>query len=151
MSSPCRQTTLPASVKVIADCIGVPAALALVESSPHRKHRCVYVPASIPDDHWIARAIGREAADKLAATFGRELLPLANCAALKRAERNREIQGGVERGESVASLARRFGLTRTRVMQVILGDYGPLRITGRGARRLPPRRAKIEQLTFSMP
>ncbi len=150
MEPPVNLESLPATVRTLAEVIGTELALRLVESCPHRKHRCAYIPATISDEHWIVKAVGREAADLLADTFGGELLTVANCAALRREERNREIQDHLARGESVASMAQRFGLTTARVLQIIAGDYGPLRITGRNARKLPPLRTRAEQLQLSI-
>ncbi|HWL51335.1 MAG TPA: Mor transcription activator family protein [Chthoniobacteraceae bacterium] len=99
----------------------------------------------MPDDYWIVNAIGKRLAMILQREFGGELLPLAKCTALEHEQRNREIQAGIRRGQSIRALAQRYELTSSRVHQIIMGDYGRFRRTGNGARGRRPAATRLPE------
>lgn len=57
---------LPAVLAEIAEVAGIAAALAIADA---RGGTRVHFPARAPDEHWLPRLVGREAADKLCAHF----------------------------------------------------------------------------------
>ncbi len=53
-------------LREIADCAGLPAALAIAEVKGGIE---AHFPARAPDNHWLTQAVGREAADKICEHF----------------------------------------------------------------------------------
>ena len=107
---------LPDTAKVIADIIGREATLKLAAVTKHRK---LYVPNHLDDDHWITRTIGREAATKLHKTFRGELLPLATCHLIHVAERNDRIRADYINGVKVLNIMRDHGMSLRAVRYVV--------------------------------
>jgi len=68
----------------------------------------LYVPVNIPADHDIARAIGKDAADRLSRRYS----PATIRVPLARADRARHYRAA---GMSNAQIARRLGMTETGV------------------------------------
>ncbi len=119
----------------LASVIGVEALVCLCEA---RGGTNISIPASIPPDHWLARTIGREAAEALSAHFrvgspegrmiGVELaLPRGPTGAMANARRI--MATALESGASAATAAQLSGLTRRTAsrMRKRWRDAGPLR------------------------
>lgn len=109
---------LPPLLAEIRDLIGLPLTFAIVTRWGGVR---LYVPQRMPDDHPIVEAIGREAAEKLAGTYGREFLPIPRAWRSFKAMRNRRIRAEKAGGASASQLARRYHMTE-RMIWIILGE-----------------------------
>lgn len=118
---------LPPLLAEIAEVAGLPAALKLAKEKGGVE---CYIPARAPDDHWLVRCVGREAADRLCAHFAaaidndsrrslhgvKILLPLGESGS--RAEARGRAREALERGASLAEAARRSGLHQRTVQNI---------------------------------
>lgn len=113
---------LPESLAEIIDAIGIGATLKLVEA--YGGIRC-YIPGedTLRDDHSLVRAIGTEAACKLARLFQSEFIEPPRATAYLRAMRDAAIREGLENA-SAAQLARKFGTTRRNIFRIKAADPG---------------------------
>ena len=89
--------------------------------SAERGGRRAMIPRAVPPGHWIEKAVGREAADRLAFHFGGCRLYIPNCSADRFAERDRRIREARRGGRSVAQIAAAEGLSDRRVWQILGG------------------------------
>ncbi len=107
---------LPPSLAEIIDAIGIGAALKLVEAYGGIR---VYVPGEeyIDAEHALVRAVGLEAARRLARARAREFIEVPRAAAYLRAVRNAAIRDGLTEA-SAAELARRYGTTRRNIFRI---------------------------------
>ena len=114
---------LPASLTEIIDAIGIGATLKLVEAFGGIR---VYVPSEdtlrssehlARDGHPLARAIGVEAACKLARLRSGEFLDLPRATAYMRAMRDAAIRDGLENA-SAAALAIQYHTTRRNIFRI---------------------------------
>jgi hypothetical protein len=120
---------LPASAQEIADVIGRRRALYLIGQLPacgRRSWRVVlYVPKSLPADHWLVRLMGWPDAMKLVRAFGGENLQPSNCRFIHRAYRDRTIRGLSNAGWNSPQIAAAVDLSASRVRSVLAA--GPAR------------------------
>lgn len=79
---------LPPTAQVVAQVIGRDATLALAACV---KFRSLFVPKNLPPRHWLRDVIGDRAAERLSQEFPSMQLPLAKCANVYKAERDRRI------------------------------------------------------------
>jgi Mor family transcriptional regulator len=100
----------------LQDVIGLKNTLALVEQWGGVP---LYIPESIPDNHRIAKLIGKDAADALARYCGRERINIPLARDYKRAQRNAEIYNRHKAGESANDLAIQYGLGARQMWEVI--------------------------------
>lgn len=100
----------PASLVEIAEVIGVPAALHLVDAFGGG---VCYVPARLDETNRLAQAIGPQAAQLLVARYAGEKLEIAR---LQVARTRKAVIAGAE--GSVAEVARTLGVTRRWVRMV---------------------------------
>lgn len=107
---------LPPRLAELAQVIGLPATLRLVEA---RGGTRIYVPEQATDDHWLVPLIGLPALQQLAATHAREYLELDRAAAALRAARDRHIVAQVQAGASTAKIALQCGLTQRQVFNIL--------------------------------
>jgi len=107
---------LPPRLAALAQVIGLPATLRLVEA---RGGTRVYVPEQAPPDHWLARLIGPGAFALLVQHYGREYLELDRAAAALRATRDRQIVIDAREGASTATIALQCGLTQRQVFNIL--------------------------------
>lgn len=107
---------LPGSVADIAQAIGVPATLKLIERFGGSR---VYVPEweRITEDHAIARAIGLAAACAVAKLCAKNRLEMPRAASAFRRARDRAIRED-SRSASVSNLAFKYRLSERRVYQI---------------------------------
>ncbi|HGM7095549.1 MULTISPECIES: helix-turn-helix domain-containing protein [Stenotrophomonas] len=119
---------LPDSIQTLAEVIGESAALTLVRawppttSSTTGRHRViVYVPSTLPDQHRLIDILGHDAARRLVAHFGGELLFLASCFAAGAHERREQIARAVASGMPRDHVAREFGVSQTTIKRALRG------------------------------
>lgn len=102
---------LPAVLAEIAAVAGVDAAWALAQA---RGGRMVYIPPIVPEGHWLAQVMGREAADRIAAHFSgggrgaRLLVPIGNRALASR-QLAALLEQAAREGWSVAQIVEAAG------------------------------------------
>ncbi|HOV02937.1 MAG TPA: helix-turn-helix domain-containing protein [Hyphomicrobiales bacterium] len=102
---------LPGILAEIAEAAGLEAAIRMAEV---KGGRSVYIPAKVSDRHWLAVALGREAADKVCRHFSvngggvRLLIPLGPAATMKAARRR--LAKALEEGATTTEAVSRSGL-----------------------------------------
>lgn len=108
---------LPASLADIIDAIGIAATLKLVEAFGGIR---IYVPSedTLHEGHPLVRAIGMEAAVKLARLYPSEFIEPPRATAYMREIRNAAVREGMENA-SAAELARRFQTTRRNIFRIM--------------------------------
>lgn len=112
---------LPGVLQEIAELIGLPGTLKLVEVYGGVR---LYVPKRMEQDHPLASLIGFDNAATLAATYGGELhFDIPRAVAATRAARDRRIRDDRATGRTHRELALRYGLTERQIRN-ILGDEG---------------------------
>jgi hypothetical protein len=99
---------LPSRVADLAQVIGLPAALALVEAYGGRS---IWVPKKASEQHWLAELIGMDAFASLCAAYGYTALEIDRCAAAIRATVEARIVREHAQGASNNELAGRYGYT----------------------------------------
>ncbi|AGG89906.1 hypothetical protein [Rhodanobacter denitrificans] len=114
---------LPPRLAALAELIGLPAMLRLVEA---RGGTRVYVPDVASADHWLARLIGLPAMEQLVAEHSRDYIELDRAAAALRAARDRKIVADNAAGTSTATLALENGLTQRQVFNILARTGGPV-------------------------
>ncbi|MEX2524478.1 MAG: Mor transcription activator family protein [Gammaproteobacteria bacterium] len=107
---------LPDSLKPIADLIGLPATISLVESYGGVR---IYIPRSPGEDHPLVQRIGLEAAESLARIYDGEPVELPMASAALRDARDRELLRRADEGCSINALAQEFGLSRRQVFRIL--------------------------------
>jgi len=107
---------LPPRLAQLAELIGLPATLRLVEA---RGGTSIYVPDVATTDHWLARLLGIEAMLQLVGAYPRDYMHIDRAAAALRAARDRHIVSRHRAGESTASLALTYGLTQRQVFNIL--------------------------------
>lgn len=100
----------------IALTIGRPAAIELCRAWGGR---ALYVPSTMTTQHPIALTLGFEAASKLSAEWGGDLLHVPSERRALAAARDDSIVLEWQQGETISAIARRFGLSRFRVQQIL--------------------------------
>lgn len=110
------EAALPPTAQVIADVIGRDATLALARAA---KCRSVYIPQRLPRSHWLRSVVGENAAEMLSEEFPGITLPLAKCAGVVKAERNRIIAELSARGMKQREIGRRLGIPESTVQTVL--------------------------------
>lgn len=109
---------LPGSLREIAELIGLPATLRLVEH--YGGVIALYIPREIEPDHHLARALGVTAARKLASHYGTDSLRnIPRCVRGLRRLRDTEIRACRAAGESPPALALKFGLTERQIWTIL--------------------------------
>lgn len=111
-----RVDDLPPVARDLVEVIGLPAAVRLVEKWGGVR---IYVPATVGEDHPLARMIGVDTARALCEYCAGELLAVPRAAAALREARNREIRARYADGESQARLARAYALTERQVRNIL--------------------------------
>lgn len=108
---------LPGVLREIADLIGLPATLILVEAYGGVR---LYVPYKVPADHPLALLIGLSAAEKLAEVFGgSEHFDIPRAVAIARQARNRKLREDRTTGMSHRNLAQQYGMTERQVRNIL--------------------------------
>jgi hypothetical protein len=119
---------LPPRLAEIAELIGVPKTLKLVEA---RGGTRIYVPGTITSSHWLARLIGLAAARALSdhvadrSRGGRDVgdyLDIDRGAAALRALRDRRIIAAHANGVSATALALDYGMTERMIWYILAGS-----------------------------
>lgn len=108
--------SLPPSIQAVAEVVGLPATLRIVESYGGIR---LWVPKTIGEDHELMQLIGRDQAMSLVSVFGGEVLSVPRCASAIRELRDEAIREARSAGEPVAKLARRHGLTERQVFTIL--------------------------------
>jgi hypothetical protein len=107
---------LPPRLAELAQVIGLPATLRLVEA---RGGTRIYVPEQATPDHWLVPLIGLPALQQLVGVHAREYLELDRAAAALRAARDRHIVAQVRAGASTATIALQCALTQRQVFNIL--------------------------------
>lgn len=120
---------LPPTAQAIADVIGREKALALARAC---RCRTLYVPKALRPGHWIIAVVGEHAARALVAEFPSFRLPLATCANVVKAERNRSICAAYRRGQCIVAIAKKHGLSPRQVRNILHAEGNKEEQEGRG-------------------
>lgn len=119
---------LPDSIKVIAEVIGVTAALKLVREWPRtvsgstgRGRIVLYVPTSLPSRHQLIDVLGEELAQLMVKRFGGELLFLASGHSFCAHERRDMIARAVLAGMPRERVALHYEVSQTTIKRAMRG------------------------------
>lgn len=113
MSETIDTDLLPQSVKPIAERIGLPKTIRLLESYGGGR---IYIPRTLADDHPLVGLLGRDAAEALARYYDGESPELPIC---PRLIRDRVIIRRFDAGESADSLAREYRTSRRNIFRIV--------------------------------
>lgn len=124
---------LPKIVQQLADCIGLEAALRIVQKWGGRR---LWVPAK-PNEILI-QTLGEEAAHMLCKEFAGLYSTIPRCAELLRAQRDADIRKRHADGESAAELAAAYRLNERHVYSILAQQPQPLpeNVAGRPRKQL---------------
>lgn len=112
-----KLSSLPESVLQLAELIGLPAALKIVDSYAGTR---LYVPFEMRHDHPLVLLIGRELADKMARHYGGEqYLDIPRCVEAARHARDEAIAADFVAGASYRALANQYHLTMRGVAKIL--------------------------------
>ncbi|AFL76207.1 Mor transcription activator family protein [Thiocystis violascens] len=111
---------LPRDLREIADLIGLPGALDLVDTWGGVR---LYLPLAhhLPDHHALVARLGRDAAERLCERFGGADLAIPRALAALRAARDRLICHEHAHGSPARALALRYRLSERRVWEILAG------------------------------
>lgn len=109
---------LPALLREIADIVGVPGALLLVEAWGGLTRRIPH-PRNVTPDHPLSRLLGQEHAEKLAFRFPAQEVYIAKLEGGELEARNREIVARYSAGEKVDDLAQSYSLCDRQVWNIL--------------------------------
>ena len=98
----------------IADVAGEEAAIALGRARPGEY---VYIPERVSAGHWLAEAVGLEAAEKIAVAFGPTKFEIPQALAGDKRRRAAAIADLIDKGYSTNAIARSLGVSRSTVAQ----------------------------------
>lgn len=108
---------LPERARAIAELIGMPATLKLVERFGGVR---IYVPQTVPPSHALVDLLGRDAADRLAIAFGGdEHFDIPRCTLAARRVRDAQLVADFLGGMSHRLLAIKYQLTERGVRKII--------------------------------
>lgn len=107
---------LPPTAQVVAEVIGRDATLTLARCV---KFRSLFVPKNLPPRHWLRDVIGDQAAERLSNEFPSMQLPLARCANVYRADRDRRILEMRANGIEPRRIAAQLNMPESTVRTVI--------------------------------
>jgi Mor family transcriptional regulator len=79
----------------------------------------LYIPMRPKEMHPIVQAIGMDATKKLADNYGGAYLRIPVCRVLKHNIRNRQIRAASKRGLRARDIAKKFNLSKRRVLEII--------------------------------
>jgi hypothetical protein len=124
---------LPASVREIAEVIGIERALYLVGQLPRclmrdkrypgamAAHVILYVPEVMTPQHELVRILGWDDAVKLSRAFGGEILQPGSCQEVYRRWRDQAIREFSQRGFARKDIAEWFGISERMVSNIRAG------------------------------
>ena len=107
---------LPDGARELADAVGLPAALTLIE---HYGGTRLYVPQSMPADHELVRLLGEEAAQALSDRFGGDNPDIPRCYRAMQGALYRDIVRAYANGASARDLARQNRCTERWVYYLV--------------------------------
>lgn len=107
---------LPSGMRELKDVVGPGAALAICAKWGGR---ALYIPAKASADHPLVILLGPEAADRLCNAMAGDRLAVPKTDAVLRQIRARKISALRGQGASIAVLAKKFGLTPRRILQIL--------------------------------
>jgi len=108
---------LPPSLRDIAELIGLPGTLRLVETYGGVR---LYVPKKLDAEHKLAQLIGLEQAAKLADTYGGEMhFDIPRAVEATRAARDRCIRADQASGSTHRELALKYSLTERQIRNIL--------------------------------
>jgi Mor family transcriptional regulator len=106
---------LPGELRAIADLIGLPAALRLVEA---RGGRRLYIPSGAAPEHALVQIVGEEAAAALCRAYAGECLEIPRAVGYATAVRNADIRQRRRQGVSQSTLAGEHRLTERQIRNI---------------------------------
>lgn len=106
---------LPGELRAIAELIGLPAALRLVEA---RGGRRLYVPAGVAPEHALVQIVGEAAAAELCRAYAGECLEIPRAVGYATAVRNADIRQRRSQGVSQSTLAGEHRLTERQIRNI---------------------------------
>jgi hypothetical protein len=105
----------PEIVQDLAEAIGLPATVRLVEQFPGVR---LYVPKKPTPG--LIELIGQEPTEQLVAIYGGELVPIPRCVVALRARRNAQLFAARIAGKSLRELALAFALSERHVCRILV-------------------------------
>ena len=112
-------TDLPILIRELEELVGLTAALEVVAEWGGQR---VYIPERLKPEHSLVRLLGDDAAAAVSARYSGEHLFIPKCAALMRAERDRQIRERRANGESLRALAAAFDVTMRHVCRIVAAE-----------------------------
>ena len=113
---------LPRSAAEIAEVIGRDLALDLIASLPQAGSRTwrrgLYVPKTLPVDHWLVRKLGWKMAQRMSRAFAGMILQPANCRVIERRFHHQAIPDLIRDGLPVDEVAELTRLSAYRVREI---------------------------------
>ncbi|PCJ05871.1 MAG: hypothetical protein COB16_14335 [Rhodobacteraceae bacterium] len=128
-----RNVPLPETVAEIAEVVGRGNAVRLVEGTratgKRKWRRHLYVPGDMPDDHWITKMIGLEAAVWLSYSHGNCIIELPSCFALRKAYMADHALRLSYAGAALPEIAREMGVEQKTAKGLLsAADYWRVRL-----------------------
>jgi hypothetical protein len=105
-------TWLPVELRDLVEAAGLPAAIKLAEARPGER---VFIPKSIPPDHWIAATVGAAAATRIARRLGGSHLALPTSVHRGPRAARRACDAALAEGASINEAVRASGLSHRAV------------------------------------
>jgi hypothetical protein len=106
----------PTLLDCLLDLIGQEATIALCVRYGGQR---MSIPEILPPGHWLAEAVGPQAAEILCRHYGRCTIEVPKALRLLAAQRDCLIWERALAGASKSALVREFGLTRRRIQQIL--------------------------------
>lgn len=119
---------MPPSVHTLVDCIGAPAALALLNTWPGAEVKVPRFPDANPAGarRWaqLAEVVGEDAMQRLADFYGGDVLAIPLCSRARQEKRNRVIRRDFDQFTTRQPTG--FGLSKTDAIREIGMRYAPI-------------------------
>ncbi len=112
---PLNTQHLPDSIQEMAELIGLPATLKIVEE---RGGIRLSIPTKVNDKSWLTQLIGREAMMLLVKHYKGEELDIPRCTAAVKAAQDAHIYQQIQAGVPQSKLAREYGYTERGIRKV---------------------------------
>jgi hypothetical protein len=110
---------LPQQAKLLAEKIGLPAVLRLIEARPGVPF---YVPKNPDTSGWLREVLCDDALAALCEFYGGDILSLPKLDIVRSQLKARAIRAERANGASAREVALRYGLTRRRIIQITAGQ-----------------------------
>lgn len=108
---------MPASVRDLAQLIGVEGAIALVRA--YGGYDYVEIPGKARSDHPLVRHIGLTSLERLVDVYGGDRLHIPRASRALKSLRNQEIVAKYDEGSKVNDLGREYGLSSKQIRIIL--------------------------------